>query len=114
MKIKLNDFDQLGAILIAMDAVTEGQLQNILLEQDKDKIRLGELLIARNIITTEQLDTAVALQQKIRGKNKYEQSIASADLAIKRCNSRSSAEKRKIVKQQVDKISDEFLPVKKS
>lgn len=111
--MKTDNFTSLGSILIAMDLVTEDELNRLLIEQKTNRIRLGEILVLKGIISEEQLGAAIAAQNRLRGKNKYKQSMAMAELAINRHNRGSAVVKRREVQEKAEKITDEYPEIDK-
>lgn len=113
-----NSYSTLGSILLAMNAVSEHTLQKVLAEQAQlTEVYLGDLLVKKGYITPIQLHDALKKQRQIRSKKRYQQSMATADLAINRHRRISVINRRERVlkkgEETVKKITgDEHLAVK--
>ena len=110
----------LGNILIGMNAITEEDLQAVLLKQAVmtrtalENLLLGKLLVDGGYISDEQLFEAIDRQRQLRSKNKFQKSMAIADHAIKRHRRGSIVMKREAVvkkgKETVKKITGKGHP----
>lgn len=99
-------YTTLGSILLSMNALKESDLVAVLEEQKNVKeAKLGKLLLEKGYITESQLEAAIAEQNKMRGKNKFAQSMAMADLALKRHRRDSVIFRRKRVVEKSEKAA---------
>lgn len=64
LKIQQRD-NRLGALLLRENYITEQQLENALLEQQKTNIMLGEILIRMDFITSDDLADILIFQSRI-------------------------------------------------
>lgn len=98
-----HNHSNIGSILVGMNAITETQLQQVLAQQTAltqqalENLLLGKLLIDGGFIDQDQLNEAIGKQQRLRSKNKFQQSMAIADHAIKRHRRGSIVVKRDTV-----------------
>jgi hypothetical protein len=103
------DYTVLGSILVSLGCISEKALQDVLSEQRVTvSPKLGDILVLKGLISEEQLDHALRLQKRMRGKNNYKKSIAVADMAIRRHRRESGIAKRSELKKKVDKITSEY------
>jgi hypothetical protein len=92
------DPTSIGAILIAMSAVTPDQLKDAVEQQERATLEhlLGKLLVADGHCTSDQLEIALAAQEAMRSKNKSKQAIAVAEIARYRKKGTNGARQRLI------------------
>jgi hypothetical protein len=78
-----DDPTSIGAILIAMSAVTPQQLEQALEEKDRASIDVlvGKIMVANGFCTIEQLEVALSAQSGLRSKKSSDRAIAAVDLA---------------------------------
>jgi len=90
------DPTSIGAILIAMSAITPDQLAEAVEQQERSSLEhlLGKLLVADGHCTPDQLDIALAAQEAMRSKNKARQAIAVAEIAKQRKQKTNGARQR--------------------
>lgn len=102
-RLEAGNASNLGNILIAMNAITEENLKEVLIKQATmtrrafENLLLGKLLVDGGYITNEQLFEAIDRQHQLRSKNKFQQSMAMAEHAIKRHRRGSVVVKREAV-----------------
>lgn len=81
-----DDASSIGNILLSMGVISEAQLWDVLVEQQKlreDQL-LGKLLVASGIVSVAQLEQAMTMQKAMRSKKPAEAALANADVAIAR------------------------------
>jgi hypothetical protein len=93
-----DDPTSIGAILIAMSAITPEQLVEAVEQQERSTLEhlLGKLLVADGHCTSEQLDIALAAQEAMRSKDKKRQALAVAEIATVRKRGTNGARQRLI------------------
>ena len=100
--------DKLGEILVAYDAISAEQLDVVLREQRLNNLRLGDILRLKRAVDEDQLRQALTIQALLRGKNRYKQTLAMAEMATSNYNRRRVIEKRQELRRKADKITDEY------
>lgn len=91
-----DDPTSIGAILIAMSAITPDQLAAAVEQQERSTLEhlLGKLLVADGHCSNDQLDIALAAQDAMRSKNKTKQALAVAEIAKQRKKGTNGARRR--------------------
>jgi len=98
-----DDPTSLGAILVAMSAVTPEQLELAVEQQERATLEhlLGKLLVADGHCTHEQLEIALAAQEAMRSRDKKRQALAVAEIAKFRKRGTNGACKRLVERSVV-------------
>ena len=80
------DPTSLGAILLALDLISEEQLTNAVEKQQKmrEETVLGLILVSEGLITSAQLDVALSAQASMRTNGKHGLAMGVADIALHR------------------------------
>jgi hypothetical protein len=78
-----DDPTTIGAILVAMGAITEDQLQEAVHEQHQARmdVMLGKLLLANGLISAAQLEAALSSQSDLRSGKKHKRAMAQSRIA---------------------------------
>lgn len=90
------DPTSLGAILVSMGTITQEELDMAVEMQERSSIerQLGNQLVVLDVCSNEQIDIALAAQEKMR-KNPHEHAVAVADIALAR-KKRVNGERQKL------------------
>jgi hypothetical protein len=80
-----DDPTSLGAILVSMGTITAEELAEAVEMQQRSSIerQIGNQLVVLDKCTAEQVDIALATQEKMR-RGKHDQAVAVADIALAR------------------------------
>lgn len=91
-----DDPTSLGNVLLALEIITQEQLDHALQEQEtlRGDDLLGRLLIASGACTEDEVTMAVSAQESMRAKGKANCAMAVADLALERRRRKSVIVKR--------------------
>jgi hypothetical protein len=99
----------IGSLLIKLEFISESELIHMLEKQKMYKKRaseellIGRILVSEGVITEDQLQEAIVLQDRLRCKTKYENSMAIAELAIQ-----SKKRTQEKIVATTKKITDEY------
>lgn len=93
-----DDPTSLGAILVAMSAITPEQLVEAVEQQKRSTMEhlLGKILVADGKCTNDQLDLALSVQEAMRCRDKKRQALAVAEIAKCRKKGTNGARQRLI------------------
>lgn len=101
-----DDPTSLGAILLALDLVDEGQLLEAIEKQKRlrDETVLGLILVNDNVITSAQLDMALSAQESMRTNGKHGLAMGVADIALHRRRRASVIQKRERIVEKSQQV----------
>ena len=108
------DPTSIGSILMKMGFANKEQILKAAEQQEQMNydVLLGKLLVANEIINKEQLKKALDAQDKLRNKNKFNQAIAVANLAIfKKRSHKVTDEIIRVGNHVAEKVSSSEYPI---